>query len=123
MKVNYSKLKLKNYLNLITYSRYNVGVSFTINENGIKPNFTLDENINIAKKQVYWRIRNIGQKELELLIGNWWEKNNENMKFSEISEFNKEVLEMDNPTMNKYFVKLEKPEEKLKYTYEILKNL
>lgn len=123
MKVNYSKLKFKNYLNLITFSRFKVGVSFTINENGIKPNFTLDENIIIAKKQVYWRIRNIGQKELELLIGNWWEKNNENMKFSEISEFNKEVLEMDNPTMNKYFVKLEKPEEKLKYTYEILKNL
>ena len=123
MKVNYSKLKLKNYLNLVAFSRFKVSVSFTINENGIKPNFTLDENINIAKKQVYWRIRNIGQKELELLIGNWWEKNNENMKFSEISEFNKEVLEMDNPTMNKYFVKLEKPEEKLKYTYEILKNL
>lgn len=118
------KTKFHNKNNLFYFiTNYKVGTSFTIGENGIKPNFILDKDIEIAKKQMYWRIRNIGQKELELLIGNWWEQNNKNLNFSDISEFNKEVLEMDNPTMNKYFVKLEKPDEKLKYTYEILKNI
>lgn len=85
-----------------------------------KPDYSLSNDINIAKKQVFWRVRNIGQKELELLIGDWWEKYNNTLSLQEIKDFSKEILEMDNPTMNKYFVKLEDPSNQLIYTRKIL---
>ena len=89
-------------------------------KNDLTPDFTLNNDITIAKKQIYWRVRNIGQRELELLIGDWWEINSNKLTFDEIKAFNSEVLEMDNPSMNKYFVKLEEPENNLIYTRKIL---
>mmetsp|Transcript_37593 Transcript_37593/g.39040 ORF Transcript_37593/g.39040 Transcript_37593/m.39040 type:complete len:132 (+) Transcript_37593:12-407(+) len=86
----------------------------------LQPDFTLSEDFETAKKQVYWRIRNIGQREFELLIGDWWEANQSKMGFEEIKNFNKEILEMDNPSMNRYFVQLITPEKELFYTRKIL---
>lgn len=102
-------------INIVITDKDNVNETFFI-----KPDFTLTNDIKIAKKQMYWRIRNVGQRELELLIGEWWDANHDKMSFEEITAFNKEVLEMDNPNMNKYFVKLDTPPEDLYYTRRIL---
>jgi len=92
-------------------------------DENLKPIFDTSNNLEIARKQVYWRIRNIGQKELELLIGDWWDKNKENLSIKEINEFNDEVLRMDNSDMNNYFVKFIQPPENLIYTKRILETV
>ena len=94
---------------------------FCSNENRIifKPD-VLSNDLETAKKQVYWRIRNIGQRELEMLIGDWWEANKTKLNINQLIEFNKEVLEMENPDMNKYFVKLDPPSDNMFYTKKIL---
>lgn len=81
----------------------------------------LSSDLETARKQVYWRIRNIGQRELEMLIGDWWEANKTTLNLQQLTQFNKEVLEMENPEMNKYFVKLDPPEENMYYTKMILR--
>lgn len=85
-----------------------------------KSKFILDSNFETAKKQVYWRIRNIGQRELEMLIGEWFEENSSKLSLAELNEFSQEVLSMENPELNKYFVKLEDVGEELKFTKLIL---
>lgn len=99
-------------------NRKKTSISF-INTN---PKFTINsDNLDVAKKQIYWRIRNIGQRELEMLISHWYQKYSNTMSVKDLIEFNNEVLNMDNPTMNKYFVKSDSPRQDLKYTNMILK--
>ncbi len=78
-----------------------------------------NEDRSTAEKQVFWRIRNIGQLELEFLIMKWYNENSANMSLADLVEFSEEVLEMENPDMNKYFMAFEPPTEKLKYTKKI----
>jgi len=77
----------------------------------------LINDYNTAKKQVFWRIRNIGQLELEYIVMKWYDK--QNMNLEELKSFSEEVLEMENPDMNKYFVKMVPAAEHLVYTRKI----
>lgn len=77
----------------------------------------LSEDYQLAKKQVFWRIRNIGQLELEFLLMKWYE--NQNMNLKQLKQFTEEVLQMENPEMNKYFVKFDVPPESHIYTKQI----
>lgn len=86
------------------------------------PNFNIDTNKEIAKKQLYWRIRNIGQREIELLILNWYEKHIDNLSIKELNDFNNEVINMNNLDMNRFFVKLESVPDEKTYTKMILDN-
>jgi len=89
-------------------------------EEYITPKFKTNLNLNdleIAKKQIFWRIRNIGQLELEFLIMKWY--NNQNLSLIELKQFSEEVLEMENPEMNKYFMFFEPPSESLVFTKKI----
>jgi hypothetical protein len=45
------------------------------------------------------------------------------MKIDELKEFSTEVLEMENPELNKYFINFEKAPENLKYTNIIQKTM
>ena len=74
-----------------------------------------------ARKQVFWRVRNIGQLELEFVMMKWFEKQNLNLE--ELRAFSEEVLEMENPDMNRYFLKFEEAPEDLVYTRRIQKFL
>jgi len=77
----------------------------------------LSEDYQLAKKQVFWRIRNIGQLELEFLLMKWYES--QNMNLEQLKQFTEEVLQMENPEMNKYFVKFDAPPENHIYTKQI----
>jgi len=85
----------------------------------------LSTDYELARKQVFWRIRNIGQLELEFLLMKWYEK--QTMNIDELKSFTEEVLQMENPDMNKYFVKFDEPSENLHYVkkiqHDILHNL
>lgn len=84
---------------------------------------SLNKNLEIAHKQTYWRIRNLGQLELEIIIQKWFEQNKNKLSFEELEEFSKEVLEMENPLQNHYFINLHEAPEDLKYTNIIQKEL
>ena len=83
----------------------------------------LNQDINIAKKQIWWRIRNMGQLELEIILMRWWEKNHATMTMEEMKEFTKEVLEKEIPDLNVYFVNFKPAPESLKYTSIIQKDM
>ena len=78
-------------------------------------------DFEIAKKQVFWRVRNIGQLELEFVMMKWFEQQNLNLE--ELRAFAEEVLEMENPDMNKYFLKFEEAPENFVFTKRIQKFL
>jgi succinate dehydrogenase flavin-adding protein (antitoxin of CptAB toxin-antitoxin module) len=80
-------------------------------------NIKLSEDFLTAKKQVFWRIRNIGQLELEFLLMKWYEK--QDMNLDQLREFTAEVLEMENPEMNQYFVKFDQPTDNMSFTKQI----
>jgi succinate dehydrogenase flavin-adding protein (antitoxin of CptAB toxin-antitoxin module) len=94
---------------------------------GEVPKFKINisNDYDLAKKQVFWRIRNIGQLELEFLLMKWFEQ--QTMNIGELKEFAEEVLQMENPEMNKYFVKFDAPSDTLTYVkriqHDILNNL
>ena len=91
------------------------------------PKFKIEisNDIELAKKQVFWRIRNIGQLELEFLLMKWYEQ--QTMNIDELKEFTEEVLQMENPEMNKYFAKFDAPSDNHLYVkkiqHDILNNL
>jgi succinate dehydrogenase flavin-adding protein (antitoxin of CptAB toxin-antitoxin module) len=86
-----------------------------------KFNITLSSDINIAKKQVFWRVRNMGQLELEVILTRWWEANSANMSLDEMNKFTKEVLEKEVPELNKYFVNHQPAPEDYEYISKIQK--
>jgi succinate dehydrogenase flavin-adding protein (antitoxin of CptAB toxin-antitoxin module) len=128
---------LKNYVKNTLFGFFNcfpkrdfikVGRKFLNSENvEAVPKFkiNLSEDYELAKKQVFWRIRNIGQLELEFLLMKWYER--QNMNLEQLKQFTEEVLQMENPEMNKYFVKFDAPPENHLYTkqiqHDILNNL
>ena len=82
-----------------------------------KSNLSVD--FETAKKQTFWRIRNIGQLELEFIVMKWYDK--QNLNYDELKHFSEEVLEMENPEMNKYFVQFESVPDNLVFTQKIQK--
>jgi succinate dehydrogenase flavin-adding protein (antitoxin of CptAB toxin-antitoxin module) len=88
-----------------------------------KFNITLSNDINIARKQVFWRVRNMGQLELEVILSRWWEENHSKMNLDEMNKFTKEILEMEIPDLNKYFVSHQPAGEELVYISKIQKSI
>jgi succinate dehydrogenase flavin-adding protein (antitoxin of CptAB toxin-antitoxin module) len=65
----------------------------------------LNDDLNVAKKQVLWRIRNLGQLELEVLIGRWAQENINLMSIGELKLFTEEILEKEVVDLDGYFLK------------------
>jgi len=108
--------KVKKYFTIV-YSNKNYKID---QQNITTPDFKLSDTVETAKKQIYWRIRNIGQRELEMLIMSWYDTNKDNLSVNQLQEFNNEILNMDIPEMNKYFVKLEPLLPELKFSKLIM---
>jgi succinate dehydrogenase flavin-adding protein (antitoxin of CptAB toxin-antitoxin module) len=83
----------------------------------------LNEDITIAKKQIFWRLRNMGQLELEIILMRWWEENKNQMSMNELEEFSKEVLEKEIPELNLYFINFQPAPDDLKYISTIQKQI
>ena len=110
-------LKLAKRSFTINYSKE----SYTIDHINLStPEFKVDSNIDNARKQIYWRIRNIGQREIEMLVLSWYDNMKNKLSLEQLNLFNDEVLNMDLPEMNNYFIKLDIIPEELRFTSEIL---
>lgn len=72
-----------------------------------------------AKKQIFWRIRNLGQLELEFIVFKWYDANNKDLGIKELKAFSEEVLEMENPDLNRYLVSMQPADSSLVYTNKI----
>jgi succinate dehydrogenase flavin-adding protein (antitoxin of CptAB toxin-antitoxin module) len=119
-------LKFKSNLKLL----YKKNLSFYY-YGGLKNNFCTEEfpapkfktnltnEMETAKKQIFWRVRNIGQLELEYIIMKWY--NSQNLSLEELRQFSEEILEMENPEMNRYFVMFEPAPDNLVFTKKIQK--
>jgi succinate dehydrogenase flavin-adding protein (antitoxin of CptAB toxin-antitoxin module) len=88
-----------------------------------KFHITLSNDINIARKQVFWRVRNMGQLELEVILSRWWEKNESTLNLEEMNKFVKDVLEVEIPDLNKYFVNFQPAGEELGYINKIQRSI
>ncbi len=80
----------------------------------------LHEDITIAKRQVWWRIRNMGQLEIEVLLLRWYKTQEENLNLNDLREFTTEVLEVELPVLNKYLLQSETLPENSKYLKTII---
>ena len=89
----------------------------------LRAKINLNEDINIAKKQIFWRLRNMGQLELEIILLRWWEQNNSKMTLNELKDFTKEVLEKEIPELNTYFINYQPAPEEMTYINIIQKQL
>lgn len=56
--------------------------------------------INTYKKQLIFRSRNLGMKELDLLVGTWAAKHVPDLSYSECTRFEEEVLHMETPDLS-----------------------
>lgn len=58
--------------------------------------------INTYKKQLIFRSRNLGMKELDLLVGTWAAKHVPDLSYSECTRFEEEVLHMETPDLSQF---------------------
>lgn len=63
--------------------------------------FTLEPDLEVLRKQLLFRSKNLGVKELDLLVGNWAKKNLQSMNDLELKQFNEEVLMKETPDLTK----------------------
>ena len=54
------------------------------------------------KKQVMFRCKHLGIKELEIIIGDWLELNIDKMEFDDLEQFEEEVIQVENPILFQY---------------------
>lgn len=116
-------IRKNSYLNFLQRQRVN---KFCTN-NSQKPEYieppkfqtNLNSDLEIAKKQIFWRIRNLGQLELEWVVFKWYDAHQEKLSLGELKEFSEEVLEMENPELNNYLVNFKEADKKLKYVNKI----
>jgi succinate dehydrogenase flavin-adding protein (antitoxin of CptAB toxin-antitoxin module) len=81
------------------------------------------KDVNILKKSLYWRLRNLGQLEVELIIMNWYKNNENSFKENDLKEFYDEMNQIETNEMNDYFIKLKNVPNNKKYSIKIQNDL
>jgi len=61
----------------------------------------------------------LGQLELEYIVFKWYDAHSKDMAIHELKAFSEEVLEMENPDLNRYFTSLQPANPSLVYTNKI----
>ena len=56
-------------------------------------------DLDAFKRQVYYRCRHIGTKELEIVIGDWLQLNMQGLQYKDMEEFDENVLNIENPQL------------------------
>lgn len=59
------------------------------------------ENEEDYKKQLQWRARNLGMKEMDILIGTWTRENLKNCSLEEALQFERDILTIETPDLFK----------------------
>ena len=62
------------------------------------------EDIIGYRKQIMYRCGHIGTKELEIVLRDWLEINASNMTYDDLEQFDKDVLDIENPQMQRYLM-------------------
>lgn len=57
------------------------------------------EDINAYRRQIKYRCGYIGTKELEIVLSDWLDMNAPNMTYEQLEQFDKEVLDIENPQL------------------------
>ena len=70
------------------------------------------EDINAYRRQIKYRCGYIGTKELEIVLSDWLDMNAPNMTYAELEQFDKEVLDIENPQLQRYLMNGEPIEKK-----------
>ena len=55
------------------------------------------------RKQTLYRWNHLGMKELEILIGDWLDRNIYHMDYDDLNQFEEEVVQVENPVLFSYF--------------------
>ena len=62
------------------------------------------KDITAYRKQIMYRCGHIGTKELEIVLRDWLELNSGNMSYEDLEQFDKDVLDIENPQMQRYLM-------------------
>ena len=62
------------------------------------------QDVVAYRKQIQYRCGHIGTKELEIVLRDWLELNAGDMNYDELEQFDKDVLDIENPQMQRYLM-------------------
>lgn len=65
---------------------------------------TKPTDIEAYRKQIVYRSTHIGTKELEIILGDWLALNIAKMTYDELAGFDKDILDIENPQLQRYLV-------------------
>lgn len=56
------------------------------------------------KRQIMYRSKHIGTKELEIILSDWLTLNMDKMTYGDLEQFDSDILDMENPQLQRYLV-------------------
>ena len=62
------------------------------------------QDIDAYRRQIFYRCGHIGTKELEIVLMDWLEINMPKMTYDELAQFDAEVLDIENPSLQRYLM-------------------
>ena len=62
------------------------------------------EDANAYRKQILYRCGHIGTKELEIILRDYLTLNAETMTYEELEQFDKDILDIENPSLQRYLL-------------------
>ena len=61
-------------------------------------------DISAYRRQIKYRCGHIGTKELEIVLRDWLDLHAEGMTYAELEQFDADVLDLENPSMQRYLM-------------------
>jgi succinate dehydrogenase flavin-adding protein (antitoxin of CptAB toxin-antitoxin module) len=74
------------------------------------------------RRQIIYRVGHIGTKELEIILRDYMTLYGKQMTYSELEQFDSEILDIENPSLQRYLVNQEQvePEHNTKYVRDLV---
>ena len=61
-------------------------------------------DLNAYRRQLHYRCTHIGTKELEIVLGDWLTINSATLSYDELEQFDDQILDMENPLLQRYLL-------------------
>ena len=62
------------------------------------------KDIDAYRRQIFYRCGHIGTKELEIVLRDWLRLNQETMSYEDLEQFDSDILDIENPQLQRYLV-------------------
>ena len=62
---------------------------------------TLEQDVDALRGQMLWRSKNLGVKELDLIVGSWAVNFLKNLNKDQLLEYNQQVINQETPDLTK----------------------